>query len=114
MKTATFHPDRVFRALADPTRLRILNLLQGGEVCVCDLVCVLESPQPTVSRHLAYLRRAGLVKARKEGIWAYYELIPAESEFEQAVRKCLDVCGGEARYVKDAAMLRKKQSPCCE
>ena len=114
MKTATFQPDRVFRALADLTRLRILNLLRRGEVCVCDLVCVLKSPQPTVSRHLAYLRRAGLVTARKEGIWAYYQLVPPRSDFELSVRNCLDLCGGESRFAKDAALLLKTQRPCCE
>jgi ArsR family transcriptional regulator len=58
--------DRLFRAFSDRTRLRILHLLQEGELCVCDLVSVLRVPQPTASRHLAYLRRAGLVRVRKE------------------------------------------------
>jgi ArsR family transcriptional regulator len=114
MKTATIHPDRVFRALSDWTRLRILNLLQGGEVCVCDLVGVLESPQPTVSRHLAYLRKAGLVQARKDGVWAYYQLVPAKSDFERAIRTCIDVCGSEPPFSKDATLLRQRQSSCCE
>jgi ArsR family transcriptional regulator len=67
----------VFRALSDPTRLRILHLLQGGELCVCDLVDILDVPQPTASRHLAYLRKTGLVLTRKEGHWNYYRLAPA-------------------------------------
>lgn len=96
------------------TRLRILNLLRGGELCVCDLVGVLESPQPTVSRHLAYLRQAGLVEARKEGIWAYYQLVAADSNFELAIRSCLEACSGEPRFAKDAALLDSRQSPCCE
>jgi ArsR family transcriptional regulator len=64
----------VFNALADETRIRILNLLYEGELCVCDIMRVLGEPQSKVSRHLAYLRRAGLVQARKEGLWMYYQL----------------------------------------
>jgi ArsR family transcriptional regulator, arsenate/arsenite/antimonite-responsive transcriptional repressor len=66
--------DATFRAFADPTRLRILNLLSAGELCVCDIVDVLLLPQPTVSRHLAYLRRAGLVEATREWKFAHYRL----------------------------------------
>ena len=64
----------VYAALADPTRLRILSLLGDGEVCVCHLHASLDVPQPTASRHLAYLRKAGLVEARREGIWMHYRL----------------------------------------
>ena len=64
--------DVMFKAFADRTRLRILHLLRGGELCVCELVRVLDVPQPKVSRHLAYLRKAGLVKARREGTFVYY------------------------------------------
>ena len=66
--------EGVFRALADRTRLRILALLAGGEVCVCEIHESLGLPQPTVSRHLAYLRSAGLVTGRKEGLWVHYNL----------------------------------------
>ena len=62
----------VFKALSDPTRLRLLNLLSEGEVCVCFLCDVLKLVQPKVSRHLAYLKRAGLVIARREGKWMHY------------------------------------------
>jgi ArsR family transcriptional regulator, arsenate/arsenite/antimonite-responsive transcriptional repressor len=62
------------KALADETRLRILALLARGEVCVCELHGSLRLPQPTVSRHLAFLRRAGLVVARRDGIWMHYRL----------------------------------------
>ncbi len=76
MKTAVDARERaledVFKALADRTRLRILGLLAAGEVCVCDLHDSLGEPQPKVSRHLAYLRRAGLVTARKDGLWVHY------------------------------------------
>jgi ArsR family transcriptional regulator len=64
----------VYAALADPTRLRILSLLKDGEVCVCHIHASLGVPQPTASRHLAYLRRAGLVAARRDGIWMHYSL----------------------------------------
>jgi ArsR family transcriptional regulator len=66
--------ERLFKALADTTRLRILALLAGGEVCVCHIHESLEVPQPTVSRHLAYLRRAGLVEVRRDGLWAHYRI----------------------------------------
>lgn len=67
--------ETVFKALADRTRLRILGLLLEGEVCVCHIHESLGLPQPTVSRHLAYLRRAGLVSTRKEGLWVHYRLV---------------------------------------
>jgi len=66
----------VFGALADPTRLRILALLKDGEVCVCHIHASLGVPQPTASRHLAYLRKSGLVSARRDGIWMHYSLAP--------------------------------------
>ena len=62
----------IFKALSDPTRLRLLSLLSEGEVCVCFLSDVLKLVQPKVSRHLAYLKRAGLVTARREGKWMHY------------------------------------------
>jgi len=65
---------RLFKALADETRLRILSLLTRGELCVCDLMTVLDLPQSTVSRHLAYLRNAGWVEDRRQGVWMYYRL----------------------------------------
>ena len=64
----------VFNAFTDETRLRIMNLLGKGELCVCDLVRVLKEPQSKVSRHLAYLRRARLVESRKKGLWMFYRL----------------------------------------
>ena len=72
LKQASVPVDRLFRAFSDRTRLRILRLLQGGELCVCDIVETLRVPQPTASRHLSYLRRAGLVSVRKDASWNYY------------------------------------------
>src|SRR5215471_4962670 len=66
--------ETVFKALADATRLRILGLLLAGEVCVCDIHESLKIPQSKTSRHLAYLRRAGLVATRREGLWIHYRL----------------------------------------
>jgi ArsR family transcriptional regulator len=66
--------EDVFKALADKTRLRILALLGRNEVCVCHIHDSLGLPQPTVSRHLAYLRRSGLVAARRDGVWMHYRL----------------------------------------
>jgi len=76
---------RVYAALADPTRLRILALLRDGEVCVCHIHAGLDVPQPTASRHLAYLRKAGLVDARRAGIWMHYRLTPIVNPVVAAV-----------------------------
>jgi ArsR family transcriptional regulator len=65
---------RLFAALADPTRLRLLNLMDGREVCVCYFVEILKQGQPKISRHLAYLRNAGIVTARREGKWMHYSI----------------------------------------
>ena len=74
---------RLFKALSDETRLRILALLTAGELCVCDLMAVLDLPQSTVSRHLAYLRNAGLVEDRRQGVWMYYRLATPASELAE-------------------------------
>lgn len=66
--------DEFFRALGEPTRLRLVLLLRAGEVCVCHLVSTLEESQPLVSKHLAALRKAGLVNSRKDGYWRHYSL----------------------------------------
>jgi ArsR family transcriptional regulator, arsenate/arsenite/antimonite-responsive transcriptional repressor len=78
--------ERVCRALADRTRLRILALLTTGEICVCHLHETLRVPQPTVSRHLAYLRRAGLVATRKDGLWVHYRLADLPDPVLRTVR----------------------------
>lgn len=73
MKTATDH--EFFKALADPTRLRLVCLLANQELCVCDLTEVLQIPQPTISRHMATLKQAGLVQDRRAGKWIHYILV---------------------------------------
>jgi len=73
-KTGASKPVLLFRTLSDPTRLRLLNLLAAGEACVCDLHETLRLVQPKVSRHLALMRRVGLVEARRNGKWMHYRL----------------------------------------
>jgi ArsR family transcriptional regulator len=75
----------VYAALADATRLRILALLGDDEVCVCHIHAALDSPQPTVSRHLAYLRRNGLVEARREGVWMHYRRAAIDNPVVESV-----------------------------
>ncbi len=109
--------DLLFRAFADRTRLRILHLLRGGEVCVCDLQRVLGVPQPKVSRHLAYLRRAGLVRARKQGLWSYYTLAPARDAVHRKLLECLATCFAHVpELASDGVRLkRSKCTPrCCD
>jgi ArsR family transcriptional regulator len=114
-------PQRIslmFRAFSDPTRLRILRLLQAGECCVGDLVTALELPQPGVSRHLAYLREAGLVRDRKQGLWVYYSLAPAEGDFHRSLLCCLECCFREVPELqadaRRAARLRESGGCCPE
>jgi ArsR family transcriptional regulator len=79
-KKNEFNAEKFFLALSDRTRLRLLNLIQDDEVCVCFFTEVLQAPQPTISRHLAYLRRAGVVSARREGKWMHYRIVaPADA-----------------------------------
>ena len=72
--------ELLFKALADRTRLRLINLMGDDEICVCFLVEVLETNQPKISRHLAYLRRAGVVASRREGKWMHYRIVEPEDE----------------------------------
>ena len=84
-----FDRELFFRALADPTRLRIINLIGDQEVCVCFFVEILKTNQPKISRHLAYLRRAGIVATRREGIWMHYRLCTPKDE--NAAKVLMDV-----------------------
>src|SRR5215217_6941155 len=84
-QTAIDQLESVFKALADKTRLRILALLGANEVCVCHIHDSLGLPQPTVSRHLAYLRRAGLVDVRRDGVWMHYQVARSLDAAVQAV-----------------------------
>ena len=84
-KTTAEALEELFQALGDRTRVRLLNLMSDGEVCVCFFVEVLDEPQPKISRHLAYLRGADLVSARREGKWANYAITPPEHPTLRAV-----------------------------
>lgn len=90
-RSQTVSLDRFFRALADPTRLRLINLIAGQELCVCYLVLVIDAPQPKISRHLAYLRQAGIVAARREGKWMHYRLTtPLDSHAAAILKTTID------------------------
>jgi ArsR family transcriptional regulator len=105
-------PDAMFRAFSDRTRLRILNLLGGGELCVCDIMTTLAIPQAKASRHLAYLRRTGLVNVRKEGLWSHYSLAPAKNTFHASLLECLTNCFNEMpKFSQDRKRLKKTR--CC-
>jgi ArsR family transcriptional regulator len=84
--------DALFRAFADPTRLRLLNVLAAGELCVCDLVELLGVPQPTISRHLAVLRREGLVEVTRDWKFAHYRLAAPVNDVHQNLVGCVRGC----------------------
>ncbi len=107
-------PD-LFRAFADPTRLRILNLLLEREVCVCDLCTVLGEIQPKVSRHLAYLRRADLVTVRQQGKWKYYAIAKHPKGTERALINCVKTCMRECDALQDDLVRLRKADlgGCC-
>ena len=88
MRDRDFSIEQFFKALADRTRLRVIHLLGSDEVCVCAVVDALQTSQPKISRHLAYLRRAGLVSARREGKWMHYRVIePADLQAAEIFRE---------------------------
>jgi len=108
--------DLMFRAFSDRTRLRILCLLDKREFCVGDIVEVLQAPQPRISRHLAYLRKAGLVTVRKAGLWSYYSLAPARTAFHKKLLSCLGNCFAEVPQIQaDQARAAeiKNSGGCC-
>lgn len=69
-----YENSEILKAFSDPTRLKILYLLQDDELCACEIIAVLEKPQPTVSHHISILKNAGLLKWRKQGVWIHYKL----------------------------------------
>src|ERR1041384_2999934 len=110
-KEKPFDRELFFRALADSTRLRIINLIGDQEVCVCFFVEILKTNQPKISRHLAYLRRAGIVSARREGIWMHYSLsTPKEEHAARVLQEVRDW------LLKDSVMQQDRnrlQKVCC-
>jgi ArsR family transcriptional regulator len=110
-RNETFEMELLFRALADRTRLRLLNLMGEDELCVCFFVEILRTNQPKISRHLAYLRRAGVVAARREGKWMHYRIV--EPPDEHAARIFREV---RAWLKEDALMQRDRErlvKVCC-
>ena len=105
--------ETFFKALGDTTRLRILGLLLTGEVCVCHIHESLKIPQPKASRHLAYLRKAGLVEARREGLWMHYRIADLSDPVLQALGETVRHALMHMEAVhKDADRLHKKTG-CC-
>jgi len=103
--------DLLFRALADPTRLRLLNLIADKEICVCYFVEILKVSQPKISRHLAYLRRAGIAGARREGRWMHYRLLnPTDNAISGILKETLT----RLRQMPDMQNdLAKLETRCC-
>jgi ArsR family transcriptional regulator len=102
---------RLFAALADPTRLRLLNLMHGREVCVCYFVEILNQSQPKISRHLAYLRNAGIVSARRDGKWMHYSIqLPTDPRACAVLEATLRAFRTEAAMQADLTRLTKA---CC-
>lgn len=110
--------QKVFSALADETRLRILNLLSEGELCVCDIIKILKEPQSKISRHLAYLRKTGLVEGRKEGLWMHYRLSKPATKLYGMLIKAVCCCRSEFdEFGKDLKVLDSNKDclvGCCK
>lgn len=103
---------QLFAALADSTRLRLLNLMHGREVCVCYFVEILKQGQPKISRHLAYLRKAGIVSARREGKWIHYRIEwPKDAGLTTLLEAALQSLQTDEQMQSDAAKLKRA---CCE
>src|SRR5207248_2679738 len=105
--------ERLFQALGDATRLRILGLLLAGEICVCEIHETLRVSQPKASRHLAYLRRSGLVATRRHGLWVYYRLAATNDAVLSTIQQAVTHVLGHLDVVRrDIARLQKKTG-CC-
>jgi len=105
-KSKGFDKELFFRALADRTRLRLLNLMGTEEVCVCFFVEILKTNQPKISRHLAYLRRAGIVGARREGQWMHYRVVePADEGAARVLKDVMSWLAGDQEMQRDRERL---------
>ena len=105
--------ERLFHALGDVTRLRILGLLLTGEVCVCDIYGSLKISQPKASRHLAYLRRAGLVDTRRDGLWVHYRLSETHDAVIRTIRLAVTHTLGHVETVRKDAERLERKTGCC-
>ena len=105
-------PSAFFRALGDPTRLRVVNLLSRGSLCVCDIQRILEQPQSSISRHLALLKSAGLIRDRRDGMRTFYALTDWDSRLARgvlaAIRSHLAVEGAYQTDVEELEALRAR------
>jgi ArsR family transcriptional regulator len=109
--TKSYDLALLFAALADRTRLRLLNLMNGREVCVCYFVEILGQGQPKISRHLAYLRRAGIVAARREGKWMHYRIVvPKDAGAASILSEALSVLSEDKAMQADLSRLNRA---CC-
>jgi ArsR family transcriptional regulator len=107
----TYSMERFFQALGDQTRLRLLSLMSDQETCVCYFVEILGGPQPKISRHLAYLRSAGIVEARRDGKWMHYRIVmPPHIGASQILKQTLECLKEEKPMQADRARLTKA---CC-
>lgn len=112
MNIKTVAEHEFFRALAEPSRLRIVSLLLNGERCVCELTTILDLPQPTISRHMSTLKSTGLVADRRAGRWVYYSL--ADSPPLNALKPYLQTLRGQEPYRSDRHRLEQhKKVPSC-
>ncbi len=111
MAEQAFNIERFFQALGDNTRLRLLNLMGDRELCVCYFVEILGGPQPKISRHLAYLRSAGIVSTRREGKWMHYRIVmPPHFGASQILKQTLNWLREDKAMRKDVAQFTKA---CC-
>ena len=111
MSNQGYNLEALFSALADRTRLRLLNLMRGDEICVCFFVEILKTNQPKISRHLAYLRKAGVVEARREGKWMHYRIVePDEPHAARVMREVMEWLAQDAEMQRDRQRLIKA---CC-
>jgi ArsR family transcriptional regulator len=110
-RSSSLDAVKLFAALADQTRLRLLNLMDGREVCVCHFAEVLGQSQPKISRHLAYLRKAGMVSARRDGKWMHYRIErPADAAAVSILESVLGALRNDRRMQTD---LRRLNRACC-
>lgn len=108
MGNKTYSLELLFKALADRTRLRVIHLIGDDEVCVCFFVEVLKTNQPKISRHLAYLRRAGLVSARRDGKWMHYRLVePPDIHAAKIFREVRESLANSSEMQRDKERLEK-------
>jgi len=111
MAKKNYHLEDLFKALADHTRLRLINMMGDSEVCVCFFVAILKTSQPKISRHLAYLRRARIVTARRDGKWMHYSL--SEPPDEHAARIFREVRASLAEHPELQRDREKLLQVCC-